>query len=113
MFYVRKKQTIFRCVLCCSRAHAELRGGDRMSDRPVYRPRLSIEISEEQQQALQSRLNHGEGKAVFVAIIDDLIDLIDEHGNLVVALIAGKRLRARDVIPSVKEANQLAEKLKQ
>ncbi len=79
-----------------------------MNDRPTYRPRLSIEISEEQHRALQARLNHGEGKAVFTAIIDDLINLIDEHGSLVIALIAGKRLHARDVLPSMKDAEKIS-----
>ncbi len=84
-----------------------------MTDRSNYRPRLSIEISEEQQQALQSRLHHGEGKAVFTAIIDDLVNLIDEHGNLVVALIAGRKVKPREIIPSMKTADDMANKMRE
>ena len=47
----------------------------------MNRPRLSIEISEEQQQKLKLLLPHGTKKIVFSLIIDDLIEVMDELGS--------------------------------
>lgn len=69
-----------------------------------YRPRLSIELTEEQYLSLQRNLSHGEGRALFSAIVDDLINLMEEHGNMVVAVIAGKKLLPREMLPTMKEA---------
>jgi len=82
-----------------------------MKDRPIYRPRLSIEITEEQQRALQTRLNHGEGKAVFSVLIDELVSLVDEYGDIIVPLIAGKKARPRDIFRSIKQATVAVDKL--
>lgn len=53
--------------------------------RPDYRPRLSVEITEEQQLALQKYLDFGMQKRLFSIIIDDVIRMLDEHGRLFLA----------------------------
>jgi hypothetical protein len=45
-----------------------------------YRPRLSIEISQEKAQKLRKYLPHGQQKVVFNLVIDDLINLFEEFG---------------------------------
>lgn len=46
-----------------------------------YRPRLSIEITEESRNKLQKLLPHGTQKLVFQLIVDDLISLMEKHGS--------------------------------
>jgi len=85
--------------------------GGLMKDHSLYRPRLSIEITEEQQRALQSRLNHGEGKAVFSVLVDEVISLIDDYGDIIIPLIAGRKAKPRDIFPSIKQATTVADKV--
>lgn len=45
-----------------------------------FRPRLSVDITEEQNQKLVQYLDHGMRKAIFGVIIDDLLSLFEKHG---------------------------------
>jgi hypothetical protein len=76
-----------------------------------YIPKLTVELDEEQYWALKNRLEYGELRPLISAIVDDLIEMIDTHGNLVVALIAGKQVRPREVIPSISKAVETCERL--
>ena len=67
-----------------------------------YRPRLSIEITEKQNLALSRLIPWGVKNALFCSIIDDVIELLMEHGEIVIAAILSKQLRARE-FPIVKE----------
>jgi hypothetical protein len=68
-----------------------------------YRPRLSIEISDEQNLRKQRLIPvHGLQKALFSNILDDLLDLIEEQGQVVVGLILNGSVKAREVIPCMK-----------
>ena len=46
-----------------------------------YRPRLSIEISQEARDKLKSLLPHGTQKIVFSLIVEDLIDILERYGS--------------------------------
>lgn len=46
----------------------------------IRRPRLSVEITEEQDQKLTQYFDHGMRKQVFGVIVEDLIRLIETHG---------------------------------
>ena len=64
--------------------------------RPDYRPRLSVEITEEQQLALQKYLDFGMQKRLFSIIIDDVIRMLDEHGRLFLAAVVLKEVSYKD-----------------
>jgi len=68
-----------------------------------YRPRLSVEISEEQNNALGRLIPWGVKSEFFSAIIDDVIELLETHGEVVIAAILSKRLKAKN-FPVMKEA---------
>ena len=54
----------------------------------THRPRLSVEITPEQQLALQRYLDHGMQKRLFTIIVDDVIRMCEEHGrNFLAAVI--------------------------
>jgi hypothetical protein len=46
-----------------------------------YRPRLSIEIPQETSVRLRKLMPHGMQKLVFNLIVEDLLDLMEEHGS--------------------------------
>ena len=80
-----------------------------MSDE--YRPRFSFDITEEQQARCNKLIStHGMRKALLQPILDDLLDLLEEHGDIVAGVIMDKRVKAREVIPVVKRAETKAEK---
>jgi len=59
-------------------------------------PRLSIQISEEQNQALWRLIPWGVKNELFRVIVDDLIDLLEDHGEQVLVAILAKKLRLKD-----------------
>lgn len=80
-----------------------------MSDKNPYIPRFSIEISEEMKARADNLLNtHGVRKAVMTPIINDLLNMIEEHGNLVVGVIMDGSARPRDIIKCMKSAEDKA-----
>jgi len=78
-----------------------------------YTPKLTVELEEKQYWALKNKLEYGELRPLISAIVDDLIDMIEEHGNLVVALIGGKKVKPREVIPSMYRAIETCNQLRE
>jgi hypothetical protein len=81
----------------------------RMSklDDTFYIPRFSFEISEE----LKARTNkllstHGIRKAIMTPILEDLLDMIEEHGQIVVGVILDASVKPREVIKSMAKAEK-------
>ena len=65
-----------------------------------YRPRFTFEISEE----LNNRCNkllgiYGTKKAVFSPILEDLLDLVEEQGQMILGLIIDRAVKPRDILP--------------
>ena len=74
-----------------------------------YKPRLSFEITEEQQTRANILLNtYGLRRTVFGVILDDLLDLIEEHGQIIVGIILEKSTKPREIIPSLAQAEKRA-----
>lgn len=61
-----------------------------------YRPRLSIEITREQQRDLQRLVPWGVRRQLFSTIIDDVIRAARQHGQLFIAGILQKGLELED-----------------
>jgi len=58
-----------------------------------WRPRLSIEITEEQFLSLQQLIPHGLRKAIFSCIIDDLIIMLKTDPSFIVGAILARELK--------------------
>lgn len=76
-------------------------------DDTFYIPRFSFEISEE----LKARTNkllstHGIRKAIMTPILEDLLDMIEEHGQIVVGVILDASVKPREVIKSMAKAEK-------
>jgi len=77
-----------------------------------YKPRFSFEVSMEQKQRADTLLvNYGLRKALFTKILDDVLDLIEDHGGIVIGIIMSSKCKPRDVLPSMKQAEQMAKKV--
>jgi hypothetical protein len=77
-------------------------------DRP-YIPRFSFEVSEELQTRASKLLStYGLRKAVMTPILEDLLDMIEEHGQIVVGVILDSGTKPREVIKSMAKAERKA-----
>uniref|UniRef100_A0A6H1ZVK5 Uncharacterized protein n=1 Tax=viral metagenome TaxID=1070528 RepID=A0A6H1ZVK5_9ZZZZ len=63
-----------------------------------YRPRLSVEISDDQYRDLQRLLPHGYKRQVFSLIIDDVIRLTQKHKERFIAAIMHKVITLEDYL---------------
>ncbi len=70
------------------------------------RPRLSIELTDHQNRELMRLLPWGAIGPLFSALVDEVIDLLDKHGTIVIAAVLNKKLKAGDL-------NCMSEALKQ
>jgi hypothetical protein len=61
------------------------------------RPRLSIEITEEQNLELLRLIPWGVKGALFQSLVDDVIELLKTNGVTVIAAILSKQLKAEDL----------------
>jgi hypothetical protein len=69
------------------------------------RPRFSFDITEEQQARAFKLLNlHGMRRAIMSLLLDEVLDLIEEHGHVIVGILIERAARVRDIIPALKEA---------
>jgi hypothetical protein len=67
-----------------------------------YRPRFSFEISEEQKTRADKLISvYGIRKSLFQIILDDVLDMIENHGEIVIGAILGEGAKPRQVIPSM------------
>lgn len=74
-----------------------------------YRPRLSFDISEEQAARKDRLINtHGLLKALFTVILDDLLDLIETHGQIICGVIIDHKVKPREIMKALKDAERKA-----
>jgi hypothetical protein len=73
-----------------------------------YKPRFSFEITDEQKERADRLITtYGLRKAMFGQVLDDILDLIDEYGGVVIGIIASSKLKPREIIPSLKKAEEV------
>mgnify|MGYP006909290904 CR=1 FL=1 len=63
-----------------------------------YRPRLSIELDPDQFRRLQAIIPWGLQRHVFNEIVNDLIALVEENGEVALGLIISKAIRPRECL---------------
>lgn len=55
-------------------------------------PRLSIEITEEQERRLSEIFEHGDRRKIFIVMIDDFIELYDHFGRTAILMMLERRI---------------------
>ena len=74
------------------------------------KPKFAFEITEEQQdRALKVFSGYGMRKAIMSPILDEVMDMVEEHGYTVLAVLLDKSTEIRKVIPSLKKAERVGE----
>ena len=78
-----------------------------------YKPRFSFEISfEQKERADRLLINYGLRKAIFSHILNDVLDLIEDHGGMVIGILMSDKCKPRDILPKMKEAETSAKKVR-
>ncbi|MFA6973091.1 MAG: hypothetical protein WC208_17060 [Gallionella sp.] len=67
-----------------------------------YTPRLSVEISEETFKRMQDRIPWGLRTKVMSILLEDLLSLVESHGNVVLAAVLDRRIGAQDVVKELR-----------
>jgi len=81
---------------------------------PDYKPRFAFEITDEQKARADRLLaGHGQRRATFSPILDDVLDMIEEHGQVICGLIGDERARAVEIVPSMAKAKKKLERLRE
>ena len=76
-----------------------------------YKPRFSFEISWEQKdRADQLLTTYGLRRAMFGKILDDVLDMVEEFGGVAIGVIMSGAAKPRDIIPSMKQAEEAGKK---
>jgi len=77
-----------------------------------YKPRLAFEISEEQRTRVNELIPiHGMLRALMSPVLDDLLDLLEKHGQVIAGLIIEKHVKPREIIPILAKAEKKAERM--
>lgn len=63
-------------------------------------PRLNVEITEEQDKALRELIPWGLKHHLFSAIVDEIIEIIREHGEMAITAITCKKVKLLDLFKS-------------
>jgi hypothetical protein len=78
------------------------------------RPRFAFDITDQQQYRAAKLLStHGMRKALFQPILDDVLDLLEAHGNVVAGLIMDGRVKPREIMPILKRTETKAKGMAQ
>ena len=79
-----------------------------------YKPRFSFEISQEQKERADILLvNYGLRRSLFTIILDDVLDLIRDHGGLAIGIIMSGQCKPRELLPSLKGIEKVAGQMKE
>lgn len=62
------------------------------------RPRLTVELTEEQHKQLKEHLEHGMLKKVFSVVVDDIIRLLNDYGDHFIVAMLQKRISYKDMM---------------
>ena len=74
------------------------------------KPKFQFEITEEQQaRALKIFSEYGMRKAVMSPILDEVMDMIEKHGYVVLAVLLDKNTKLREVVPSLAKVGRVSE----
>lgn len=71
------------------------------------KPRFSFEISESQQSRANKLLaTYGLRKAVFGVVLDDILDLIEKHGQIIIGVLLDGQAKPREILPTLNKAER-------
>ena len=82
-----------------------------MNKESDYKPRFVFEITEEQKRRADRLLTtYGLRKAIFGAVLDDVLDLIEDYGGVAIGVLMSGTVKPRDILPRMKEVEGVMKK---
>lgn len=60
--------------------------------------KINVEITDEQSEALNRLLPHGTRKPIFGVLVDDLIEMMEKHGTIILGALLHRALKLEDFI---------------
>lgn len=67
-----------------------------MKEEKIWRPRLVIDITEEQARRLNRYLEYGMRVRLFSIVLDDVLDMIEKNGATFLAAVLARHLKLED-----------------
>ena len=75
------------------------------------KPRFSFEITEEQSKRVFKIFSeYGQRKAIMGRILDEIMDMVEEHGYMVFGFILDSGVEVRKIVPALAKAERMVEK---
>ena len=75
------------------------------------KPRFSFEITEAQnERALKIFSEYGQRKAIMSRLLDEVMDMVEDHGYMVFGFILDSGVEVRKIIPSLAKAERMVKK---
>ena len=68
-----------------------------------YQPRITVIVPEELNRRITNKIPWGIKSSLLCILLEDLMDLVDEHGEIVLAAILQRKIKARDIMKGLKE----------
>jgi hypothetical protein len=68
-----------------------------------YVPRLSVELSPELYERLKNTVQWGLLKPIMNILVEDFLDLIDTHGEIVIALVLKRTIKTQHIIKELRK----------
>lgn len=65
------------------------------------RPRLSVDLTPEMAAELKRLIPWGIGRAVFLVLIEDLIEVLQKHGSQFLGAVLAKRVNMKETLPTL------------
>ncbi len=76
-----------------------------------YKPRFSFEISEDQRKRADCLLTqYGIRKAIFRKLLDDVLDMVEEHGGMAIGVLMSPDIENKEIIPSMAKVDKFEKK---
>lgn len=63
-----------------------------------YTPRLNVDITEEQDRKLRKLIPWGLKHQLFSIVVDELIEILEEHGEMAIGAILAKRIAVLEIL---------------
>jgi hypothetical protein len=77
-----------------------------------YKPRFIFEMTEDEKLRSDKYLGQfGIRKAIFQPILDDVLDMIEKHGDKFIGVLVSGLVKPREVIQSLNRANRVSEEI--
>lgn len=79
-----------------------------------YKPRFSFEIDDAQQLRANKLLSgYGIRKAIFSKLLNEVMDIIDEFGDVAIGILSSNVVKSKEILPTMKRTDDVGKIVKE